>query len=287
MSMNMSAQMRPSAAPVANPVAVVTGAGPGLGGALALGLARAGARLVICDIDPTRLIHTEQQIRALGAEVLSLRCDVSQSREVDALFSQAAAHFGTVHVLVNNAAVIPARAQDEQRRSEHYAYVTTPQPRRSLGFTSSMSDEEWHRYWDVNVHGVFYCTRAALRLMEPQRYGRIINIASVAGMSDMSAHSPHYSATKGAVVAMTKAVAAEVAGANVLVNAIAPGGVHTPDFERYLASVDEQSRHRLWQLIPAGRLGSPEEYASTVTHLACDAHYLVGQIISPNGGCVI
>lgn len=274
-------------APVKNPVAVVTGAGPGLGGALALGLARAGARLVICDIDPARLTDTERQIRDCGAEVLSLRCDVSQSREVDALFEQAAGHFGTVHVLVNNAAVIPASPVDEARRRAHYAYITTPEPRRSLGFTSAMSDADWHRFWDVNVHGVFYCTRAALRLMEPQRYGRIINIASVAGISDMSVHSPHYSASKGAVVAFTRAVAAEVAVANIFVNAIAPGGVHTPDFQRYLDSLDETARQRLWQMIPAGRLGTPEEYAATVTHLACGAHYLVGQTISPNGGCVI
>lgn len=270
-----------------NPVAVVTGAGPGLGGALAVGLAKAGAKLVICDIEPERLAGTEAQIRAIGAEVISLQCDVSNSAAVDALFATAAAHYGTVHVLVNNAAIIPASPVDEARRRAHYAYITTPQPRHSLGFTSAMSDQDWHRFWDVNVHGVFYCTRAALRLMEPQRHGRIINIASVAGISAMSVHSPHYSAAKGAVVAFTKAVAAEVAGANIFVNAIAPGGVHTPDFQRYLDSLDEDARNRLWQMIPAGRLGTPEEYAATVTHLACDDHYLVGQIISPNGGCVI
>ena len=272
---------------ISNPVALVTGAGPGLGGGLAIGLAEAGARLVICDIDPERLKGTEERIRALGGEVLSLPCDVSDSAAVDAMFARAAQYFGTVHVLVNNAAVIPARPMDQQRRSEHYAYLTTPEPRRSLGFTSAMTDEEWLRFWNVNVHGVFYCTRAALRLMEPQQYGRIINIASVAGISAMSVHSPHYSATKGAVVAFTKAVAAEVAGTNIQVNAIAPGGVHTPDFQAYLQTLDEAGRNRFWQLIPAGRLGTLDEYAATVVHLACDPHYLVGQIISPNGGCVI
>ena len=188
---------------VKEPVALVTGAGPGLGGALAIALAAAGARLVICDIDPDRLNGTAEKIRSMGGEVLSLPCDVSDSAAVDAMFTQAAQHFGTVHVLVNNAALVPARPVDQQRRSEHYAYLTTPEPRRSLGFTSAMSDEEWLRFWNVNVHGVFYCTRAALRLMEPQRYGRIVNIASVAGISAMSVHSPHYSATKGAVVAFT------------------------------------------------------------------------------------
>jgi len=273
--------------PVNNPVALVTGAGPGLGGALAVGLAQAGARLVICDIDPERLKITEQRLRALGAEVLSRVCDVSSSAAVDALVAEAASHFGTVHVLVNNAALVPSSADDAQRRNAHYAYLTPPEPRRSLGFTAALTDEEWLRFWAVNVHGVFYCTRAVLRLMEAQRYGRIVNVASVAGISAMSSHSPHYSAAKGAVVAFTKAVAAEVARANIFVNAIAPGGVQTPDFEAYLQSLDETTRHRLWQMIPAGRLGTMEEYAATVVHLACDPHYLVGQIISPNGGCVI
>lgn len=280
-----TARRQPVAVP--NPVALVTGAGPGLGGTLAVALADAGARLVVCDIDPGRLALTEQRLRAQGAEVLARVCDVSDSAAVDALVAEAARHFGTVHVLVNNAALIPAAAADQQRRSAHYTYLTTPEPRRSLGFTAAMTDADWLRYWAVNVHGVFYCTRAVLRLMEPQRYGRIINIASVAGISAISAHSPHYSAAKGAVVAFTKAVAAEVAGANIAVNALAPGGVHTPDFEAYLQGLDETARHRLWQMIPAGRLGTMAEYAATVVHLACDPHYLVGQVISPNGGCVI
>jgi 3-oxoacyl-[acyl-carrier protein] reductase len=188
--------------------------------------------------------------------------------------------------LVNNAALVPGRQVDTERRNRHYAYLTTPVPRQSLGFTSNMSDEEWHRYWDVNVHGLFYCTREALKLMEPQRDGKIINIASIAGISAMSAHSPHYSATKGAVVALTKSVAAEVAGANVFVNAMAPGGVATPEFTKYFEATGEEKRNQFWQVVPAGRLGTMDEYASMVTYLAGD-HYLVGQVISPNGGAVI
>ena len=143
---------------ISNPVALVTGAGPA-GRRPGHALAEAGARLVICDIDPERLNGTARAHPRAGGEVLSLPCDVSDSAAVDALFAQAAQHFGTVHVLVNNAAVIPARPADQQRRSEHYAYITTPEPRRSLGFTSAMTDEEWLRFWNVNVHGVFYCTR--------------------------------------------------------------------------------------------------------------------------------
>jgi 3-oxoacyl-[acyl-carrier protein] reductase len=204
---------------------------------------------------------------------------------VSSTFKRACDHFGALHVLVNNAAVIPAPVRDdEDRRNKHYAYLTTPVPRQSLGFTSSMSDKDWLRFWDVNVHGLFYCTREALRRMEPQGQGKIINVASIAGLSAYSAHSPHYSATKGAVIAFTRSVAAEVAGANIFVNSIAPGGVHTEMFEAYLNKIGEEKRNQFFQLVPLGRLGTPEEYASLALYLACDGHYLVGQVISPNGG---
>ncbi|MGF6612437.1 3-oxoacyl-[acyl-carrier protein] reductase [Paraburkholderia sp. WSM4175] len=267
-------------------VALVTGAGRGMGGAIAIDLARAGARVAICDIDTPALEQTRAAVEAVGAQCLARRCDVSSSSEVASLFAAIAERFGTLHILVNNAALVPARPVDTERRNRHYAYLTTPVPRKSLGFTSNISDEEWHRYWDVNVHGLFYCTREALKLMEPQRDGKIVNIASIAGISAMSAHSPHYSATKGAVVAFTKSVAAEVAGANIFVNAMAPGGVATPEFTKYFEAAGEEKRNQFWQVCPAGRLGTMEEYASMVTYLAGD-HYLVGQVISPNGGAVI
>jgi 3-oxoacyl-[acyl-carrier protein] reductase len=268
-------------------VALVTGAAGGLGRAIALAYGQAGARVVSSDINEAGLAETAALLKEAGAECMSSVCDVSSSAAVDRMFAATCERFGTVHILVNNAGVIPVRPEDEARRKRHYAYITTPEPRRSLQLTSSISDEDWLRFWNVNVHGVFYATRAALRLMEPQRYGKIINVASIAGISAMSAHSPHYSATKGAVVAFTKAVALDVAGANIFVNCIAPGGVHTPDFERYLASLSEQDRNRMWQFVPLGRLGTPEEYAALAVYLASDQHYLVGQIISPNGGAVI
>ena len=273
-------------AALAGRVALVTGAGPGLGRACAVALAQAGADVAICDIDEDALASSCAAVEAAGARCLALRCDVGSSRQVQQMFARLQAALGGLHILVNNAALVPSRPQDALRRNAHYDYLTKPEPRRSLGFTSSMSDENWHRYWDVNVHGVFYCTREALKLMEPQQYGRIVNVASIAGISAMSAHSPHYSATKGAVVAFSKAVAAEVAGANILVNVLAPGGVATPDFNAFLASKSEEERRRLMQMVPMGRLGTPEEYAATVLHLASD-HYLSGQVVSPNGGAVI
>lgn len=265
-------------------VCVVTGSARGLGRAIAAALGAAGGRLALCDVLAEDLAQTAAELRATGCEVFAAPCDVSDSAAVDAFFLQVEQMLGPVEVLVNNAALVPGGPQDEVRRDRHYAYLTTPQPRDSLGFTSAMSDAEWLRFWNVNVHGVFFCTRAALRRMERQRYGRIVNIASIAGLSAFSAHSPHYSATKGAVIAFTRSVGAEVAGANILVNAIAPGGVATPMFDDYLARLDPDARNRLFQLIPAGRLGTMEEYAGLVVYLAGDGHYLAGQIISPNGG---
>jgi len=278
--------MMNSVRPLAGRVALVTGAGPGLGRALARGLAEAGADLVVCDINEASLIAARAAVEEAGAKCLTVRCDVSDSAAVQRMFAEAAERFGTVHILVNNAALTPNRKNDDVRRNRHYTYLTNPLPRQSLEFTSNISDEEWHRWWGVNVHGTFYCTREALKLMQPQKYGRIVNIASLSGMSGLSAHSPHYSATKGAVIAFTKSVAAEVAGSNISVNVVAPGLVHTQELEALLQKMDEEARNRFWQLVPAGRLGTPEEYAATVVHLTGE-HYLVGQVISPNGGMLI
>jgi 3-oxoacyl-[acyl-carrier protein] reductase len=272
--------------PLAGRVALVTGAGPGLGRAMARALAEAGADLAVCDINEASLAEARAAVEETGSQCLTVRCDVSDSVAVQRMFAAVAERFGTVHILVNNAAVTPNRPTDDVRRNRHYTYLTTPVRRESLQFTSAITDEEWHRWWGVNVHGTFYCTREALKLMQPQKYGRIINIASLSGMSGLSAHSPHYSATKGAVIAFTKSVAAEVAGSNIAVNVVAPGLVHTQELDAMLRKMGEEGRNRIWQLVPSGRLGTPEEYAATVVHLAGE-HYLVGQVISPNGGMLI
>lgn len=266
---------------------LVTGAGLGLGGAIAKAMANEGASLVICDIDLDALSATENAVKLSGAKCLALECDVSNSAAVDQMFAKAADQFGTVDVLVNNAAHIPNSPQETERRNLHYAYMTTPVPRRSLGIVASLTDEDWLKWWNVNMHGVFYCTRAALRLMQPQQSGRIINIASVAGLGAGSVHSPGYSAAKAGVISLTQTTALDVAGANIYVNAIACGGVQTPPFEAYLANATEAQRNSLFQMVPSGRLGRPEEYANLAVFLATKDHYLVGQLISPNGGYVI
>lgn len=270
-----------------NKVAVVTGAAQGLGRTIALAMAAEGANLVLVDIQEDKLADVAAEIAGLGARCLPVTCDVSSRPAIAAMFAAAAERFGTVHILVNNAAKVPTTPGDEARRNKHYEYVTTPMPRQAVGVTSSLTDDDWLRWWDVNVHGVFYCTREALSYMEPQRYGRIINISSVAGISTASMHSPGYSASKAAVASLTKTVGLDVAGANVYVNAIACGGIMTPPFQEYLDNASDQQKQNLFQMIPVGRLGNPEEYASLAVYLASDKHYLVGQVISPNGGVVI
>jgi len=268
-------------------VGVVTGAAQGLGRTIAVAMAEEGADIVACDIQADKLADVAGEIEARGRQCLPVSCDVSDSAAVREMFVRTAARFGTVHILVNNAARVPNSPAEEERRNRQYAHLTTPTPRRSLGITSDLTDEDWLKWWDVNVHGTFYCTREALKFMQAQQYGRIINIASIAGISAASAHSPGYSASKAAVAGFTKAVALDVAGANICVNSIACGAVMTPPFEEYLARATDQQRNSLYQIIPLGRLGRPEEYASLAVYLAGDSHYLVGQVISPNGGVVI
>lgn len=101
---------------------------------------------------------TRSRLTQCGAESLALQCDVSDSSAVDAMFEQAVAHFGAVDILVNNAALVPSMPAEHERRNKHYAYTTTPIPRQSLGIVSSLSDEDWLKWWGVNMHGVFYCT---------------------------------------------------------------------------------------------------------------------------------
>jgi 3-oxoacyl-[acyl-carrier protein] reductase len=268
-------------------VVLVTGAGLGLGGTIAQAMARQGASLVVCDVNTAALQATEAALVAMGAPCRALECDVSDSAAVDRMFAQAGERFGTVDVLVNNAARVPSSPAETERRNRHYAYMSTPMPRQALGIVVSLTDEDWLKWWGVNMHGVFYCTRAALRYMQAQKSGRIINIASVAGLGAASMHSPGYSATKAGVISLTQTTALDVAGANIYVNAIACGGVLTPPFEAYLANASEEHKNNLYQMVPSGRLGRPEEYANVAVFLAAQDHYLVGQVISPNGGFVI
>jgi 3-oxoacyl-[acyl-carrier protein] reductase len=237
--------------------AIVTGAGSGIGRAIALRFATEGARVVVAELNEARGAETADLIRRGGGEVLAIPTDVSRSDSVAALFARLDALGWPPDILVNNAG---------------NAIPSTP--------THEMSDEAWDTIVKVHLNGTFYGTREALKRMLPRNSGSIINIGSVVGLRGLS-NAAGYTASKGAITALTKGVAREVAKAGIRVNCIAPGWIETP----ILANVADEARDRLTQSIAMGRLGTPAEVAAVAVFLAGDeSSYLTGQVISPNGG---
>jgi 3-oxoacyl-[acyl-carrier protein] reductase len=270
-------------------VVLVTGGSKGLGKGIAEEFAREGARVAINGRNRDKLAHAVDCVRAAtggsAATVIGVAADIGSSAEVAAMFGEIVSAFGTLDVLVNNAARTPSGPDNARARIEFMELMTTPVAKRSLHVTREMTDEAWLTMINTNLNGLFYCTREALKIMEPKGYGKIVNIASIAGISGLSAHSPHYSASKGAMVAFTRSVAIEVIGAGVNVNCIAAGGVATDAWDQLMARGGDALRAQLMQMIPAGRIGTIHEFASLALYLASDdAAYLVGQTISPNGG---
>lgn len=269
-------------------VALVTGGTRGLGKGIALAYAKEGAKVVICDIREDYFTEVIKEIESFGNDGMAIKTDVSISSEVKNLFQKIVDKYGTIDILVNNAGIWRSDEAGVKDRKKHLDLITTPGPRYSLGITKNMSDEEWEKMIKVNLNGVFYCTREALKIMEEKGSGKIINIASIAGIAAISSHSPNYSATKGGVVAYTKAVAHEVAGAGICVNCIAPGYIETEEFMRGIKQMSPERHARLMQIIPNGRIGKIAEYSSLAVYLASeDSNYMIGQILSPNGGIVI
>ena len=266
---------------------LVTGSTQGLGLGIARQFAREGARVVVNGRHSDEVAHAVTAIRDEGGKATGIPADISDSAQVRGLFEDIRARFGALDILVNNAALTPTDAGSKRARIQSMAMMTTPIPKASLNVTAEMSDETWQAMIATNLNGTFYCTREALKLMEPRRYGKIINIASIAGISGLSAHSPHYSASKGGIVAFTKSVALEVIGAGINVNCIAAGGIATEAWDQLIKAAGEALKAQLLQIIPAGRMGTIEEFTSLALYLASDeAAYLVGQVISPNGGIV-
>jgi 3-oxoacyl-[acyl-carrier protein] reductase len=268
-------------------VVLVTGASQGLGRGIAMAVAREGAKVAINSRKETDLAPTLEKLREIGAEAIAAPADVSNSEQVKQMFTKVVDKFGTLDVLVNNAAITPSSDASRKARAGFLELMTTSIPKHSLEVTKNLSDEEWGRIISVNLTGVFYCMREALKIMEAKRYGKIINISSIAGVSGLSFHSPHYSASKAGVVGLTRSVALEVIGAGINVNCIACGGIMTESWATAFAAMGAESQGRQLQMIPAGRMGAIDEYANTVVFLASDeSSYLVGQTINVNGGVV-
>ena len=234
-------------------VAMITGASVGIGRAVALCLAEQGGDLVLLDINNEKLVAVAEEAKKFGSKVLTYDCDVSNEEKVNEAASDAIKQFGKVDILVNNAALW----------------------RGGVNFTES-SSEMWKRYMDVNVMGVYYCTKAVIDSMLENHYGRIVNVSSVAGVYGL-ATMVHYSATKGAVIAMTKALAKEVTDKGVLVNCVSPGSVSPSQNEDMEFSQPSDMSFM-------GRTGTDRENANLICFLASDeASYISGQNIQIDG----
>jgi NAD(P)-dependent dehydrogenase (short-subunit alcohol dehydrogenase family) len=243
-------------------VAVVTGAGRGMGRAIALRLGREGASVVVAEMNPEHGAEVAQEIRAEGGAAAPVTVDISRVDDVTRLFGEAVKSFGTVDILVNNAGIAVERT--------------------ILDYTEA----DWDRQMGVNVKGVFFCSQAAARLMIPRRKGKIVNFASTSAFVASSHPEIAYDTSKGAVRQMTVAMAVELAPHGINVNAVAPGTTKTEMTKSTLATEEGLA----WQLarIPMGRVGEPEEIAAVVLFLCSpEASYITGHTLVADGGWLL
>lgn len=239
-----------------NRVALVTGAGRGIGKAIALELAECGADIVFTNRTPALAEATRAEVESKGRRCLSFQADVGDREQVERMVAEALEAFSKIDILVNNAAIT----------------------RDTL--LMRMKPEDWSEVMRVNVDGMFYTTRAVVKPMIKQRYGRVINIASVVGFTG-NAGQVNYSTAKSAVQGFTKSIARELGSRNVTCNAVAPGFIET-DMTRKLTEAQQQA---IVDQIPLGRIGSAEEIAKVVRFLASDdAAYINGETLHVNGG---
>jgi len=240
-------------------VALVTGAGRGMGRATALTLAAGGAIVAVNDINAAAAQKVADEIVAAGGKARAWACDVTDAAAVQKMVKEIAAAFGTIHILVNNAGILrPNRPVEE------------------------IPDDEWELVMRVNVTGVFYCTKAVLPLMKAQRYGRIINVSSSAGRSTSTFGGAHYTASKAAVLGLTRHTARDAARYGITVNATAPGSIDT-EMVREMSTPERMAKEAAAN--PLGRLGTAQDEADLVAFLASDAaSYITGATIDLNGG---
>ena len=246
--------------PLGGRTAVVTGGARGIGRSIAMELARQGASVLISYRREELLANAVAgNIRALGAECSSVRVDVRNAEDLEGLFEEARQGYGGVDILVNNAGV----TED--------------------GLVMRMSEEAWDKVVETNLKGTFLATRLALRHMTRARWGRIINITSVAGIMG-NAGQANYAAAKAGIIGFTKAVAREVASRQVTVNAVAPGFVLTD----MTADLSDEQKNAILSLIPLGRHAEPDDISPLVAFLASDAAgYITGQTLHVDGGLVM
>jgi len=235
-------------------VAIVTGSARGIGREIALKLAEVGATVVVTDIANAEPVAEE--IKAMKRPSLAVSADVGSSTDVTTLVDTVISNFGRIDILVNNAGI--ARDQLLMR----------------------MSDEDWDKVLTVNLRSVFLCTRAVLRHMVKQRWGRIVSISSVVGIMGNPGQA-NYASAKAGIIGFTKTIAREVGSRGITVNAIAPGFIDT----QMTQQLGEELRQELMKRIPLGFLGTPRDVAETVAFLASEeARYITAQVLGVDGG---
>ena len=236
--------------------AVVTGAGQGIGKAIALRLAREGADVAVLEMNQATVPEVVQEIEAVGRKALGLVADVSDPEATADAFKRIVQELGGLHVLVNNAGIT----------------------RDNL--IVRMSPDDWDLVLRVNLKGAFNCTRAAARPMMSQRWGRIINVSSVIGITG-NVGQANYAASKAGLIGLTKSAAKELGARGITVNAVAPGYIETP----MTAALPQNVREAFAAKIALGRFGTPEDVANVVAFLVSDdGNYLTGQTICIDGG---
>jgi 3-oxoacyl-[acyl-carrier protein] reductase len=236
--------------------AVVTGSGRGIGLAIAKGFAARGANVIISDLEQAAV---DQVAADIGAMAIGVACNVVDAAQVDNLFREAVQNYGRVDVVVNNAGV----TRD--------------------GLLIRMEESDWDTVLDINLKGAFLVSKAAARIMMKQRSGRIVNLASVVGLTG-NVGQANYSASKAGLIGLTMTLAKELAPRGVTVNAVAPGFIETD----MTAAIPEAVRNHLLAKVALGRSGSPEDVAAAVLFLASEeASYITGQVLPVDGGLVI
>ena len=241
-------------------VALVTGARQGMGKAHALALASQGAKVIVTDIDESECQKVVNEIESQGGEAIALKLDVSSAEEVGRVFDSAVEHFGRLDILVNNAGVFIPKAFLE------------------------ITEDEWNKVIDINLKGQFLCAQRAAKEMAKNKWGRIINIASIAsGQVGIGMEwGSHYTASKGGVIGLTETLAIELAPLGINVNAVAPGAIDTPMLR---AGAEEEELKKWVEKIPLKRIGKPEEVSAMVVFLASEeASYVTGATFYVDGG---